>query len=486
MALENKVKPIIGRVGGKVRLAPWIIEHLTRFQWSIYCEPFAGSAAVYFRLIQEGIFEQIRERGHHPRITLNDADSRITQLFRTCRDHPELLAYAVAMTPYSREEHRLAQQGIEGIEDEIEQARKTLVDGWQSFKYMPGDSWGTQRYPDHDQFKENLGNWQTLPQRILAASPHLQGGDIRHEALLMAQALIELATADGAEGDIAREIEQARRYLVDSYQSFGLKQGDSWRVDKESVRGCDGGKNTRDNTQIWHTLPQRILAASPHLQGDPNPIDSRHILNDAGRSFVEPSVDVHVEMARRYLVMDWQGNRDRQKDGNFVNWLMAKDERVKNFDTWRTIPTRILTATEHLKKCYIENDDAVKCIERWATPHTAIYADPPYVDCEDYYAHNAKAGKAENLEMHHRLAEALNTVEAAAVVVSYYPNDLLDTLYPEADWERHYKDTVASSAGITRQSKTRTRPKRTELLLVRKQRGTALTKANLSGQLGLF
>jgi hypothetical protein len=32
-----KPKPIIGRVGGKVRLAPWIIEHLKRFQWSIYC-----------------------------------------------------------------------------------------------------------------------------------------------------------------------------------------------------------------------------------------------------------------------------------------------------------------------------------------------------------------------------------------------------------------------------------------------------------------
>ena len=84
----TKTKPIIGRVGGKARMAPWIIEHLKRFQWSIYCEPFAGSAAVYFRMIQEGIFEQIRNLGHHPRIVLNDADSRFVQLFRTCRDYP--------------------------------------------------------------------------------------------------------------------------------------------------------------------------------------------------------------------------------------------------------------------------------------------------------------------------------------------------------------------------------------------------------------
>lgn len=320
--MQIKPKPIIGRVGGKVRLAPWVIEHLTRFQWSIYCEPFAGSAAVYFRLIQQGIFEQIRDRGHHPRIVLNDADSRIVQLFKTCRDHPELLAYAVAMTPYSREEHRLAQQGIDGIEDEIEQSRRYLVDGWQSFAYMPRDSWGTRT--------------QTLR---------------------------------------------------------------DCRIDGKRHGSGHGGSAPEG----WHTLPQRIL-----------------------------------------------------------------------------------TATEHLKKCYIENDDAVKCIERWATPHTAIYADPPYVDCEDYYAYNAKAGKAANLELHYRLAETLNTVEAAAVVVSYYPNDLLDTLYPEADWERHYKDTVASSAGITRNSKTRTLPKRTELLLVRRQRNPEKAVVALSGQLSLF
>lgn len=399
MVCAVKAKPIIGRVGGKVRLAPWIIEHLTRFQWSIYCEPFAGSAAVYFRLIQEGIFEQIRDRGHHPRIVLNDADSRITQLFKTCRDHPELLAYAVAMTPYSREEHRLAQQGIDGIEDEIEQARRYLVDGWMS------------------QMKQN---------------------------------------------------------------------GRIWSMDKTQERADGRVRQNGYETDVWHTLPDRILAASPHLQGEPNPIDSRQCLNSVGRSFVEPSVDVRVEMARRYLVKDWQSLAHDHQGA----WGKAKytdyDRFKEPMGSWHTIPDRILTATEHLKKCYIENDDAVKCIDRWATPHTAIYADPPYVDCEDYYAHNAKAGKAANLELHHRLAETLNTVEAAAVVVSYYPNDILDTLYPEADWERHYKETVASSAGITRNSKTRTRPKRTELLLVRKRRNTEKTIVSLSGQLGLF
>ena len=392
--MQTKVRPIIGRVGGKVRLAPWIIEHLTRFQWSIFVEPFAGSAAVYFRMIQDGIFEQIRARGHHPRIVLNDADSRITQLFKTCRDHPELLAYAVAMTPYSREEHRLAQQGIDGIEDEIERARRYLVRNHQS--------------PSH------------------------------------------------------------------------AKSGWSYNVSLENI--CTEKK------ELWHKLPQRILAASPHLQGEPNPIDSRHCLNDAGRVFVEPPLDVRVEMARRYLVDGWQ-SFNYMPGGSWGTSTGLRTTHGTDKDLakgWVNLPAHILAATEHLKKCYIENDDAVACIERWATPCTAIYADPPYVGCEDYYAHNAKAGNTANLEMHQQLAECLNTVEAAAVVVSYYPNELLDTLYPEADWEYHYKDVIASSAGITRNSKTRTKPKRQELLLVRKRRAESPVKINQIGQLSLF
>lgn len=314
-------KPIIGRVGGKSRLAPWIIEHLSRFQWSLYCEPFAGSAAVYFRLIHEGILEGIKARGHHPRCVLNDADSRIVQLFKTCRDYPEALAHAVEFTPYSREEHRLAQaEDLSEVLDDVERSRRTLVDCWQSFSGESGQGWGV-----------------------------------------------------------------TRRFSV-----------------------------------------------NPNTGNEPHPITT-----------------------------------------------------ITTPEGWNSLPSRILEAARHLKLAYIENDDAVAVIERWATPWTAIYADPPYVGLEDYYAHNAKAGAVDSLDLHHRLAAILNTVEAAAVIVSYYPCDLVDELYPEENWERHYRETVASSAGVTRLSKSKTRPKRQELLLVRKQKGTA-PKVNLSGQMGLF
>jgi len=62
-------------------------------------------------------------------------------------------------------------------EQQIEWARRYLVDAWQSFKYDPGNSWGhnsgIRSTPGAD--KCLATTWQSLPYRILAASPHLQG-----------------------------------------------------------------------------------------------------------------------------------------------------------------------------------------------------------------------------------------------------------------------------------------------------------------------
>jgi len=395
----NKVKPVIGRVGGKARLAPWILQFIKQHQFSIYCEPFCGSSATYFALLNEGIPEQIKARGRHFRAVLNDADKEIMSLYRTVRDYPEILAYSIYFTPYSRAEHKEAQQRGNGTEERIEAARKYLVDGWQSFTKNQGDSLGVDRHT-----VPNPGNGGD-------ASPHLN----------------------------------------------------------------------------WQTLPQRILTAAPHL-GTPETLDPYACLNAAGRAFVEPDVNIRVEWARRYLVDGWQGFKKNLGD----SWGIAKgDTNNQQIGLWHNLPSRILAASPHLqqdldalKKVYLECDDAIKCIERWATPETLFYADPPYVDCEKYYKHNADSGSAYNLEMHYRLAECLNAVECAGAIVSYYPNELLDELYPEEHWERHYKETVASSAGITRQSKSKKRPKRTELLLVRKNRNTV--RVAMSGQLGLF
>jgi site-specific DNA-adenine methylase len=402
-----KIKPVIGRIGGKARLAPWILEFIKQHQFSIYCEPFCGSAAVYFALLNDRIPEEIKARGRHFRAVLNDADKEIMNLYKTVRDYPELLAYSVYFTPYSRAEHKEAQQRVDG--DRVEEVRRYLVDGWQSFAKKSGHGWGTENN-DHD------------------------------------------------------------------------------------------GKNS---AHFWKTLPSRILTAAPHL-GTPEPLDPYACLNAAGRAFVEPDVDVRVEWVRRYLVdgvqifncmpgNSWGTKRDTLADCREDGKRKGGGYGSASPKSWQSLPSRILTAAPHLqqeldalKKVYLECDDAIKCIERWATPETLFYVDPPYVSCENYYAHNAKQGKDSNLKLHYHLAECLNQIECAGAIVSYYPDGLLDELYPEEHWERHYKETVASSAGITRQSKTRTRPKRTELLLIRKNRNEGAVRIPMSGQLELF
>jgi site-specific DNA-adenine methylase len=402
----NKIKPVIGRVGGKAKLAPWILQFIKQHQFSIYCEPFAGSAAVYFALINEGIPEQIKARGRHFRAVLNDADREIMNLYKTVRDYPELLAYSVYFTPYSRAEHKESQSR--------------------------------------------------------------------------------------GSGD---RLEDARQYLCRNFQSpSGAKSGWSYEVsydeNKSVLRQLQGTRIGQ-----FANLPSRILTAAPHL-GESEAINPYACLNAVGRQFVEPDVDFRVEWVRRYLVNNWQSFSNIPDN----TWSVCK-RTSSDVGTGgdcsaiikiQDVPSRILTASPHLqenlndlKKVYLECDDAIKCIERWATPETLFYCDPPYVDCEKYYKHNADSGSAYNLEMHYRLAECLNAVECAGAIVSYYPNELLDELYPEEHWERHYKETVASSAGITRQSKSKKRPKRTELLLVRKNRNTTVRVA-MGGQMNLF
>ena len=69
---------------------------------------------------------------------------------------------------------------------EVEIARRTLVDVWQGFAKNPGLGWGITRHTDRSTpelikaggFNRPQEIWQTLPTRILAASPHLQGYDV--------------------------------------------------------------------------------------------------------------------------------------------------------------------------------------------------------------------------------------------------------------------------------------------------------------------
>lgn len=111
------MKAILKYPGAKWRIAEWIIEHFPEHK--VYCEPFFGSGAVFFKKKPSYIE------------TINDIDGNIVNLFRVCREQPEALAKAIELTAFSREEFIDCYDMTAG--DAVERARRTLVRYHQSF-----------------------------------------------------------------------------------------------------------------------------------------------------------------------------------------------------------------------------------------------------------------------------------------------------------------------------------------------------------------
>lgn len=105
-------RPALRYLGGKFRLAPWIIANLPAHQ--VYIEPFGGGANVLLR---------------KPRATVeiyNDLDDDLVNLFRVLRDGPSAaeLIRLLDLTPFARREFLAA---YELADDPVERARRLIV-----------------------------------------------------------------------------------------------------------------------------------------------------------------------------------------------------------------------------------------------------------------------------------------------------------------------------------------------------------------------
>ena len=114
--------------GSKVMLAPRIVALLPPHE--TYCEPFAGSGAVFF------------SKPPSPVEVLSDADSLIVNFFRVLRDPAKglRLRELLALTPYAREEWadcslsiKAALRGWDAAADDVELARRWFVLTQMSF-----------------------------------------------------------------------------------------------------------------------------------------------------------------------------------------------------------------------------------------------------------------------------------------------------------------------------------------------------------------
>ncbi len=113
MAVSRQKVIAFGWYGGKYSHLDWLLPLLP--QTTHYCEPFSGSAAV------------LLNRAPSPVETYNDIDGQVANFFRVLRDQKAALIEAIGLTPFSKEEFRLAVQAQNGDLTDLERARRFFV-----------------------------------------------------------------------------------------------------------------------------------------------------------------------------------------------------------------------------------------------------------------------------------------------------------------------------------------------------------------------
>jgi len=106
-------KIAFGWYGGKYSHLDWLLPLLPKT--THYCEPFGGSAAV------------LLNREPAPVETYNDIDSQVVNFFRVLRDQKDELIQSIGLTPFSREEFRIAIAKEEESLSDLERARRFFI-----------------------------------------------------------------------------------------------------------------------------------------------------------------------------------------------------------------------------------------------------------------------------------------------------------------------------------------------------------------------
>lgn len=156
-------RPILRYLGGKWKLAPWIMRHFPPHR--VYVEAFAGAASVLLR--------KPRSQGE----CLNDINGDIVSLFKVLRDRATAgeLCRQISMTPFSREEYDGA---FEKSHDPVEAARRLIV---RSFQGHGSSSAISERTTGFRASMVNrggalpAGEWPRLPPALEAVTERLQG-----------------------------------------------------------------------------------------------------------------------------------------------------------------------------------------------------------------------------------------------------------------------------------------------------------------------
>lgn len=121
-------------------------------------------------------------------------------------------------------------------------------------------------------------------------------------------------------------------------------------------------------------------------------------------------------------------------------------------ESWRNKQLRLPEILNRIKDVYISCEDAIKCIERWDSPQTLFYCDPPYPETnQGHYS-------GYTLEDFKNLCDVLDNIKSS-YVLSNYPQ----SIKPKSAQKRVEIDAVMSASKTT---KKRENNKRIEVLWI--------------------
>lgn len=146
-----------------------------------------------------------------------------------------------------------------------------------------------------------------------------------------------------------------------------------------------------------------------------------------------------VERARRFAVRCCQGFgcSNKYKNG-FRSSIGNKSPRTTTF--WTNFPETLELASKRLLQAQIENQDALKLIERYNKEEVFIYADPPYpLDTRKKYLYENEMTNDEHIKLLKLLLK-----HKGKVMISSYENDLYNNFLTY--WKKEYKNTTAENS----------------------------------------
>lgn len=166
----------------------------------------------------------------------------------------------------------------------------------------------------------------------------------------------------------------------------------------------------------------------------------------------EPAVD-EIDHAHRLVVRSFMGHGSDSATRSTRTGFRARltEGRALPSAEWSAWPDAMAALRDRLRTVLLENDDALRVIDRMDHAGTLIYCDPPYVLSARTGAASRRSSTTNGYrhEMtdaeHEALASRLHDC-SGMVLVSGYPSPLYERLY--RGWETHRTTHVADRAAM--------------------------------------